>query len=606
MNISLLQRIRTNLSQGNRAMWCVFVLFAGIIFLKGMIFHWTCFHSILLSSVCRAPLEFIRFWGGKVIPALFLGSFVFISRNRVWTICAHVLADVWLVANIFYYKANTLFLSYETMQMADNMTGFWDSLYSYMEWSMALYPILTVLYILIVVIVPQPSKRMPMAFVVVLCVSTLIIAIDNICYRVYTRGGMKNDATSQVKKEMLWGDGFVYYYPFGHVYYHAMIEYCFDYNNWAYGYVKDYSIFSYLPACVIYNWLAPAGEMIELSSIDEERLRPFATGHITDSVPGPCTNLIFILFESLESWPIGEVCGYHFMPNITRMAHSPHALYCDKLKSQTKHGNSADGQMIDVTGILPIHNGAACRLFKHNIFPSYAQCYPYSAIINPAVGLWNQSLMTSAYQFKQLIEPDKVSYVDDAILFDHIKDYIDTIPEPFCVVGITISSHVPFEWGAANPKYTIEGMPAIMSAYLNCLHYTDSLIGDLCDYVYNNEKLAYNTTVVVSGDHTIFRSADEQIDTYAKSHNIAMQTTKTYTPLLIYSPQVESNIVVADTCYQMDIYPTIMSVIGCENYFWKGFGVNLMNPEHQQNRLVSEKEAYELSDKIIRSNYFGK
>lgn len=572
-----------------------------------MIFHWSCFHSVLLSSIWYQPLEFVRFWGGKIVPVLFLGSFVFISRNRAWTICVHVLTDLWLIANMFYYKANTLFLSYETMQMADNMTGFWDSLYSYTEWSMAFYPILTVLFVLALFVIPKPSQRMPIAFAIALCVSVLIAVVDNVCYREYAEGwSPKNDATKQVNENLIAGDGFVYYYPFGHVYYYAVIECALDYNNWAYCYVKEYSIYNYLPACIIYNWLAPAGEIIELSSLDEERIHPFVTGHITDSVPTPRTNLIFILFESLESWPIHEVCGYQFMPNLTKMSHSPHALYCDKIKSQTKHGNSADGQMIDATGVLPISNGAACRLFKHNTFPSYAHCYPHSAIINPAVGLWNQSLMTSAYQFKQLIEPERQGEWDDARLFEQMKNYIDTILEPFCLVGITVSSHVPFVIGSTNPKYIFEGMPAIMSAYLNCLYYTDSLIGDFCNYVYSNERLASNTTIVISGDHTIFRSQDEQIDTYAKSHNIAMQTTKTYTPLLIYSPLIESNTMVTDTCYQMDIYPTIMSVIGCEDYFWKGMGVNLMDSISRQNRLISEQEAYELSDKIIRSNYFAK
>ena len=607
MNVNLFKRIKSYLSQGNRAVWCVFVLFASAVFAKGMIFHWSCFHSVLLSSIWYQPHEFVRFWGGKIVPALFLGSFVFISRNRLWTICVNVLADIWLIANMFYYKANALFLSYETMQMADNMAGFWDSLYSYTEWSMAFYPILTVLFVLALLVIPKPSHRMPIAFAVVLCVSLLNAVVDNVCYRMYSKEwAPNNDATNQVNKKLIAGDGFVYYYPFGHVYYYAVIECALDYNKWAECYVKDYSIYSYLPACVIYNCLAPAGEMIELASSDEERIQPFVTGCISDSVPRPRTNLIFILFESLESWTIDEVCGYQFMPNLSQMVHSPNALYCDKLKSQVKHGNSADGQMIDVTGILPISNGAACRLFKYNTFPSYAQCYPHSAIINPAVGLWNQTIMTNAYQFKQLIEPEKVSYVDDAILFAHIKDYIDTIPEPFCVLGITISSHVPFVIGSTNPRYTIEGMPAILSAYLNCLHYTDSLIGDFCKYVYGNERLASNTTIVISGDHTIFRSQDEQIDTYAKSHNIPMQTTQTFTPLLIYSPLIQYNTIqVTDTCYQMDIYPTIMSVIGCEDYFWKGLGVNLMDSVARNNRPITEQEAYELSDKIIRSNYFG-
>ena len=98
---------------------------------------------------------------------------------------------------------------------------------------------------------------------------------------------------------------------------------------------------------------------------------------------------------------------------------------------------------------------------------------------------------------------------------------------------------------------------------------------------------------------------NEEFDTFAQKNDINMQTTKTFTHLIIYSPNISENTQVTDTCYQMDIYPTIMHLIGCEDYYWKGFGVNLMDSIARHNRPVSEQEAYELSDKLIRSNYFA-
>ena len=52
--------------------------------------------------------------------------------------------------------------------------------------------------------------------------------------------------------------------------------------------------------------------------------------------------------------------------------------------------------------------------------------------------------------------------------------------------------------------------------------------------VFANEKLKDNTTIVISGDHTIFRSVNEEFDTFAQKNDINMQTTKTFTPLIIY------------------------------------------------------------------------
>ena len=77
-----------------------------------------------------------------------------------------------------------------------------------------------------------------------------------------------------------------------------------------------------------------------------------------------------------------------------------------------------------------------------------------------------------------------------------------------------------------------------------------------------------------------------------------------YCPLIIYSPEIEGNIHVTDTCYQMDVFPTILNLIGAEDYFWHGFGVNVMDSVARHNRPITEEEAYRLSDLMIRSDYF--
>jgi len=601
----MLQKIKSFLSKGNHAQWCVFFLFVFTIFVKGVLFHWNCYHSVLISSLWHTPAEFFRFWGGKLVPALFIGSFIFLTKKNWWTIVVNVIADIWLIANMFYFKANSLFLSYETMQMADNMSGFWSSLYSYLGWDIYIYLVLSVLYIILYWPFRKLiNNRCVVKFSCACLLSILLSVIDNICYaKVINIWANDTEETAMVHSQMLAGERFAKYYPFGNAVYYATVESCTDYNAWANFYIKDYSIYTYFPATFIFSALRPAGEIIPLTEQDIKRIEPFFTNKKDSIVPN--SNLIFILFESLESWPLGEVCGHKYMPNMSALLQDSHVLYCDKLKSQVKHGNSADGQMIDATGLLPISNGAVCRLYADNKFAGYAECYKNAAIVNPAPGMWGQSKVTFGYQFKELIEPKKGEHWEDLELMQQMINYADTVAYPFCVLGITVSSHVPFTHGSKYPKYNVEGMPLIMAAYLNCLHYTDSCIGEIFNTVFTNERLKNNTTIVISGDHTIFRSVNEEFDTFAQKNDINMQTTKTFTPLIIYSPNISENTQVIDTCYQMDIYPTIMHLIGCEDYYWKGFGVNLMDSIARHNRPVSEQEAYELSDKLIRSNYFA-
>ena len=46
-----------------------------------------------------------------------------------------------------------------------------------------------------------------------------------------------------------------------------------------------------------------------------------------------------------------------------------------------------------------------------------------------------------------------------------------------------------------------------------------------------------------------------------------------------------------------------MNSINCENYYWKGFGINLLD-ENRNKRQISADEALELSDKLHQANYF--
>lgn len=554
-----------------------------------MIFHWTCFHSVLISSLWKNPTEFFRFWGGKVTPVLFLGSFVFLSKRYGWTIIAHVLTDIWLIANLFYYKANTLFLSVETMKMADNMSGFWDSLLTYMGWDIFIMPIITILYVAILLLLHlyrSPKRKYPHFFI------TLVISIALMVFCNYAYGLCYKKIAGVTK---------IYAFPFGGVCSIVYEEPWTDFNGGHY--IRNYSIISYFPACFFYSMLSTTEEHVLLSDSQEREISRYIQTIDVDSPIIPKTNLIFILFESLESWPLDSVCGYAYMTYLQQLRQQEHVLYADKLHSQVRHGVSADGQMINVTGLLPISDGATCRLYGKNDYPNYAHFYSHSAIVNPALGTWQQSVVTYSYHFKELIEPQGGKRWGDKEVLAKVTEYAIQQDSNFCVLGITISSHTPFAQGSTHPKHVVEGMPNIMSAYLNCLAYTDSCIGALLDAI-QNSPLAENTTIVISGDHTIFRSKDAEMDRFARENGIPMQTGHTFTPLIIYSPEIEGNIQVTDTCYQMDIFPTILHLIGAEDYYWHGFGVNLLDSAARNNRPCTEQEAYRLSDLIIRSDYF--
>jgi phosphoglycerol transferase MdoB-like AlkP superfamily enzyme len=77
---------------------------------------------------------------------------------------------------------------------------------------------------------------------------------------------------------------------------------------------------------------------------------------------------------------------------------------------------------------------------------------------------------------------------------------------------------------------------------------------------------------------------------------------KEFVPLIIYAPEIEKNMVVTDTTYQMDIYPTLLHLLHQENYMWQGFGINLL--DSNAKRKITPEKALQLSDAIIQNDYF--
>lgn len=368
-------------------------------------------------------------------------------------------------------------------------------------------------------------------------------------------------------------------------------------------YVRDQSISSYFFAANVYFFanIPSKTQYISLSDDDLRSIAPYVNN--ADSAQSPYNNLVIILVESLEDWPLHHpIEDQEIAPYLTKFKEQDHVLYCNKITSQALGGNSGDGQMTINTGLLPIQIGVACETYGNNIYPNFAHFYPHSAIVNPWPKIWNQDTMSVRYGYTEKYEPHQGEEWEDAELLDVAIEYLRKTEEPTCLFVITVSTHVPFNRIRNEQIHTTA--PSILNRYMKCLNYTDSCIGGFMENIMSDPKLS-ESTVVITGDHTIFKpSMLTEFRSYAISQNLSIAKGENYCPLIIYSPKIQGNIHIDEVCYQMDIFPTILNLIDCEKYYWKGLGVNLLDSTARHNRPIIEQEAYILSDKIIRSNYF--
>ena len=613
----MFQKIKSFLSEGNHAQWCVFFLFALTIFIKCVLFHWECFHSVLLSSLWKEPSDFFAFWLPKLNIAILLASFIYVFPNKWWTVVVALLIDLWCISNIIYLRANELLLSYEAIMMASNLKGFESAVLAYWSWNSTVFLIHTCLYGIIVYFFPQKyfhRNHMSWLFLfVVVCVLRITTQICRFHYANKLGFVMENvlnlDKASYVKnvipyREVVKGiqEG---------IHFTGTITRSDDLDN---SYFRYHSIIAYLPKIFIahfaeekaLNDLKKMGKKIELTSIDG--INKFFVNQHDYMNSTPCTNLIVFIVESFENWVIEakDENKQLVMPHMNKYVHQKANMYCNQIKSQVREGVSGDGQMIVNTGILPLQKGSAALLFGTNTFPNWAHLFKRTVTIYPGSGSeWNQDTMTVHYQYKQQINPKQGRWEDD-VTMHNLLCWLDTISSfPFACQTITVSTHTPFVSHPTSELSFPEDMPSDLKKYLNCFHFTDSCLGAALRSL-EESGITQNTTIVITGDHTIFKQRQlQEYAPYIEKHNLPMSSNRNFVPFIVYSPQITEKIQITDTCYQMDIYPTIMHLIGCEDYYWNGFGVNLLDSVARHNRPISEQEAYRISDLLIRSDYFS-
>ncbi len=615
--MSVFKQISTFLSKEKRANWCLFFIFSGILFLKNVLFHYFTFHSILISSLWKHPLEFLFFYIPKIGITVFIASFVFLCKRQWWTVIISILIDIWMISNLLYYGANGLFLDLNSILLANNLTGFEEAIGTFFSYSYLLIPVLTILFIPFVWFLQGKAKRSYKLFLTAIFIGGIfhiLSCIKSWKYEYYDyREAYKFIASNAKEDAMASTYGMIIFKPFYHTQKNADVNHPHynSFNQWSKGYIKNENIIQYIPAMCIYCYLnnkTSQSIIMDNDSTITENLSPFLNNHQLALRNTPSHNIILFIVESFESWITNttHINNIPVMPNLQRFITENPILYCDSISSQALNGVSGDGQLILNTGLLPIQRGAVTSLYNQHTFPSWAHYYPNSMTIAPC-NTWNQDTMSVRYGYQQTVIASSKNELEwERTIFNEFYNQLDTITkheQPFAIQVLTVASHSPFLRHTSTETFS-DDMPLHMKNYLCSLNYTDSCMQCFFEEFKRNTILQ-NSVIVITGDHTVFK--ENMLHTmlpYAQKYNLPITTNESYCPLIIYSPKIKENIRIDEVCYQMDIYPTILHLIGADNYYWKGLGVNLLDSTARHNRPITEEEAYQLSDKMIRTDYF--
>ena len=294
-------------------------------------------------------------------------------------------------------------------------------------------------------------------------------------------------------------------------------------------------------------------------------------------------NLVLIIVESLHTWPINMcVDGQEVTPEINKIVNGDSVIYAPHVLFQTSHGHSSDAHFIYNTGLLPLRDGVVAVNHADGPYPTLSQAlrdYDCREIIcTPSVN-WNQAVTSRTYGFNKLYtradltasdDLERHMDIDDAALTDFAARLLPDLRQPFFIEMVTMTMHAPYHDGKVPDSWITSSDTLTTEArnYLNCVHLTDSCIGAFMDEL-RHQGLANHTIVAIVSDHTqlyynrIVGRSDYQFvpDDWGIPLIIAgCDTTLRYDSVI----------------GQVDVFPTLLDVMGANDYPWKGLGHSIL------------------------------
>lgn len=317
---------------------------------------------------------------------------------------------------------------------------------------------------------------------------------------------------------------------------------------------------------------------------------------------GPATgkNLIIILVESYLTYTSDLlVDGKPVTPRLNDLRHKSDTYFNGNVITNIAIGASFDGQMITLTGLLPLKNrltlldmvsmgqiNALPHLLKeHGGYGTYISI-PHSPT------LWSQDKMSSVYDIDTLYSSSN-DLQDDELLRRAAEKQVG-FKQPFFNLLVTLTTHVPYDRISITPRDNFNFPQSYSPEFCNYLikcNYMDSAVGEYIDNL-KDSGLYDNSVIVIVADHCAFKDYLKMPEGVIEPYTI---------PIYILNSGMNLEQCWYGTMEQVDVFSTLLDLYGI-NSKWQGLGCSILDKEKYEDRI--NEKSYEISEKIIRSDYF--
>ena len=582
-------------------------------------------NALMLAGVFATLLWFVIDWCLSTtfrpmsIPQLYLINFFaallllapwMLTRSRAVGLAVLVVMILFSEANLIYCRTYYTAIPPGGYLMAGNMLDFTNSIWSNLRWSDLGFVVILLVVALYRVRSDFSDKSYVLkAYSATTCIFGLLSYIYILCL-----GGFYNAYNSLVQLWMTYTSGVPTYTLVGHIAFKIMED-------------KKLQDLSPEDLKAIDKWLVEHKARYSPNLCDEPR-----------------KNLVFVICESLESWPIDlEIDGQEVTPYLNSLVSDSTTFYAPNVMTQVCSGHSIDGQLIYTTGLLPTSNTVYSMKYADRNYPSLNKLLKKDRnaksilMTTDKPTTWNMLAVERAFEYDTVLH--RYNWIDDEIMNRNITDgsfFRQSIAElkkgelwpensPAMLTFITFSGHHPFVMreDLRDPHFDVsnKGLPQMLENYISVTHYVDSQLSAVVDYIKGRSDFE-DTMIVILGDHEGLATSRKEIlesSAFAREHVGEGR----YTPMIILNSPIGGRY--DGVMGQVDVFPTLLDMLGISGDNWRGLGVSVLDASHPNlafsaiplemagnadscsaEELEHLRSAQSVSEKIITYDLYGK
>ena len=341
-------------------------------------------------------------------------------------------------------------------------------------------------------------------------------------------------------------------------------------------------------------------------------------------------NIIFIQCESLQNAVVNKTYnGEEITPFLNSLIRSKGSIYFENYFELLGFGNTSDAEFVSMTSVYPTLDGQAYSVYKNKTtygLPKIAKKMGYETLaMHGNTGkfydreeIYNDFDFDKIYLGESYDQTDQVTMgLSDKSFFNQSFEFLkeaNKTGKKFFALMVTLTTHTPY-----NLPENLRELPKekndktdFVYDYVSCAHYTDRAMEEFFDKL-EKSGILDKTVIVIYGDHHAYtlnntknkesmeRWLGREID-YDDMMNI---------PLVIHLPGYNKNITRHNIGSQVDLYPTILNLMGWDRKEIPTFGIDLLGwgKEVEDNAVYPQtyllKGSFITSDKVFEYSRDG-